>query len=114
MPEKSARRFETFRDFWRFYVSEHASRLNRRLHVGGTAAALILAVFAMHTAWLWLLVPVVGYGPAWIGHFLVERNRPATFRYPLWSLLADLKMMALTLLGKMGSEIERAKSSPAK
>ena len=54
-----------------------------------------------------LLTPIVGYGPAWIGHFFIERNAPATFQYPVWSLRADLKMLALALEGKMAAEVER-------
>jgi hypothetical protein len=88
------------------YVREHSLRATRRLRFVGTLAALLSLVAAL--AWeqrlLWL-VPVVGYGFAWWGHFFVERNRPATFPYPLWSLAGDCKMFWLMLRGRMDAEV---------
>ena len=101
-------KFSSFSEFWPFYVLEHTNPLNRRLHVFGTALAVLLAFAATQVSpWLWALVPIVGYGFAWIGHFKVQGNKPATFRYPLWSLLADLKMLALTCAGRMNAEVSR-------
>ena len=100
----------TFAEFWPHYVRDHSHRGNRRLHFVGTLLVLLLALAAPATGywWLALALPVVGYGFAWIGHFLLERNRPATFRHPFWSLAADFKMFALMLIGRMEAEVERA------
>lgn len=75
----------------------------------GTSLVLAIAAFAAVTGrWWWLLaVPVAGYGFAWIAHFAVERNRPATFTYPLWSLAADFRMWWLWITGRLGPELER-------
>lgn len=87
-------RYTSFADFYPYYLSEHANPLNRRLHVCGTLLALGLAMLALVTgryALLWL-VPLAGYGFAWVGHFRVEHNRPATFTYPFYSLAGDFVM----------------------
>lgn len=87
-------RYRRFADFYPYYLSEHANPLNRRLHVCGTVLAVVLAVVALvtgHFALLWL-VPLAGYGFAWVGHFRVEHNRPATFQYPFYSLAGDFVM----------------------
>ena len=89
-----AARFRRFADFYPYYLGEHSHPLNRRLHVCGTLLAVGLAVAALATgrfALLWL-VPLAGYGFAWVGHFRVERNRPATFTYPFYSLAGDFVM----------------------
>ena len=97
------KRFETFEEFFPFYLSEHSNPLNRVFHYAGTLSVLALIVYAVVTTqFLYLLaVPFVGYGPAWIGHFIIERNRPATFTYPAWSLRGDFKMLALFLTGRL-------------
>jgi hypothetical protein len=102
--------FETFEEFWPFYVREHSQRLNRMLHFVGTGGALgTLAMAALRRkSSLALLAPVIGYGAAWVGHFLVERNTPATFKHPLWSLRADLVMFSKMVAGTMDAEVERA------
>lgn len=63
--------------------------------------------------WLVLLGAVLGYGPAWVGHFFIEHNRPATFKYPLWSLASDFKMFLYFVTGRMGAEMERLYGSRA-
>ena len=94
-------RFGSFREFYPFYLSEHANRSSRRLHVIGTGLVLGLVVGAFLVDWrLGVLAPVAGYGFAWIGHFAFERNRPATFRYPLWSLMGDFKLFFETVAGR--------------
>ena len=107
------RKYHTFADFWPFYVREHADPRNRRVHFVGTSLVILLfGVALVSGTWLLLiLMPLAGYGFAWFGHFRLERNRPATFTYPLWSLLADFKMWALILSGRMQSEVERTKAS---
>ena len=94
--------FATFEEFWPHYLREHGDSLNRRFHAAGTTAALILAAVALATKKpkLLPLVPLVGYGPAWLGHFLIEGNSPATLKHPLWSLRADLRMWRLLLTGQ--------------
>lgn len=101
--------FETFEDFWPYYVAQHRHPITRALHFAGTTAVLMCVGAAAVAGRAWLaFAPFAGYGPAWIGHFFVERNRPATFRYPLWSLRADFRMYWYTLIGRMPVEVEHA------
>lgn len=104
-------RFDSFNDFWPYYVAEHSAPRNRLLHTIGTACLLpiVLAAILVNPWWL-LAAPVVAYGFAWVGHYFIEHNRPATFTHPFWSLLGDFKMFWLTLTGRMGPELERAKA----
>jgi len=103
-------RLETFDDFWPFYVAQHSRATTRAWHFAGTTFVLAsLAAGVAVTPSLALLAPVVGYGPAWIGHFFFEKNRPATFTHPLWSLRGDFRMYRLMLTGRMGPEVERAR-----
>ncbi len=99
----------TFAEFWPHYLAEHRHRLNRRLHLAGTLGYLGLLAFLLATArFAWLpLVPVLAYGFAWAGHFLVERNRPATFRHPWPSLLGDHRIAWGMLRGRLDAEYER-------
>lgn len=111
MPRVAAmdRRFETYEQFWRFYALEHSSRMNRALHFAGTTLALAAVAAAISIAPWWLAAaPAAGYAFAWIGHLFFEKNRPATFAYPLWSLRADFRMYRYIWLGRMGSEVRRA------
>lgn len=84
----------SFEAFWPWYMREHSNRLNRRLHFVGTTLALSLLASAvlLGQPWLLLALPVAGYGFAWAGHYLVEKNRPATFIYWWWSLRGDFRM----------------------
>lgn len=111
-------RLQTFAEFWPFYVGEHRSPTNRALHYVGTGGALAIVAFSAITTnpLFGLLALVFGYGFAWVGHFKVELNRPATFTYPGWSLLGDAKMLFYFLTGRMGREITRLYGSrhPAK
>lgn len=95
--------FDTFRDFYPFYLGEHGNRTCRRLHFIGTALVILTLAYALVTgAWalLWML-PVVGYGFAWIGHFFFEKNRPATFKHPVYSLIGDFVMFRDILVGRI-------------
>lgn len=87
-------RFTSFRQFWPYYLQEHARAGTRAMHYAGTTLVVALILLLMISGrWaLLLLLPVAGYGFAWAGHLLIERNRPATFTYPLWSLRADFVM----------------------
>ena len=117
-PDRS-RRIATYREFWPFYLGEHSRPATRRLHYLGTGGALLALAAAALLAqpWLVLAVPISGYGFAWLAHFWVERNRPTTFRYPLWSLVSDLRMLALWASGRIDAEIARhrndARNRPA-
>lgn len=95
--------FRSFAEFYPFYLGEHANRTCRRLHfIGSTLviAALVLALATGQWRWLWLM-PVAGYGFAWVGHYVFEKNRPATFRHPLYSLAGDWVMYGQMLRGKI-------------
>lgn len=96
-------RYRTFKEFYPFYLREHSNSTCRRLHFAGSSIVLLLVAAAMVTgelALLWLL-PVVGYGFAWVGHFFFEHNRPATFKYPLFSLMGDWVMFRDMLTGRV-------------
>jgi hypothetical protein len=103
-------RYTNFEDFWLFYLREHRDPLNRTLHLVGTGAALATLATAAVTMQPWLVPAafVAGYGAAWVGHFVVEKNRPATFQYPLWSLRGDLRMFGLAVTGQLAPHLERA------
>ncbi len=97
------RRFANFREFYPFYLGEHANRTSRRLHFVGSWGVLALVVVAIITwngAWL-LGALLCGYGFAWVGHFFFEKNRPATFKHPLYSFAGDWVMFKDILTGKL-------------
>ena len=99
----STQRFASFNDFYPYYLREHSNRVSRRLHVVGAALAIVLLIGALVTRdWrqLWG-VPVAGYAFAWIGHFGFEKNQPATFRHPLYSLRGDFTMLRDVLTGRI-------------
>jgi hypothetical protein len=92
----------SFKRFYPFYLGEHSNATCRRLHVLGTTfvIALLTASLFTFTPKLLLYVPLVGYGAAWIGHMVFEKNKPATFKHPLYSLAGDLKLWQEVLMGK--------------
>lgn len=110
MPKKIAR----FRDFWPYYLQEHARPGTRALHYAGTSLAVLLIVATPAVGRWWTVgaLPLVGYGFAWAAHSLIEHNRPATFRYPLWSLRADFVMLWRFLTGRMRGDLARAGVCP--
>ena len=83
--------YATFKEFYPFYLSEHQNINSRRLHFVGTLFVILIFFYALFMTkwWFLLLMPVLGYGFAWVGHFFFEKNRPATFKYPLYSLMGD-------------------------
>lgn len=107
----SEKEIKTYSEFWLYYVAEHSHPLTRLLHFIGslTAIALLITFIATGRWYLFPLALIPGYGLAWIGHFFVEHNKPATFKYPLWSFISDWKMIAMMLTGKMSGEVEKAK-----
>ena len=96
-------RFQTFSEFYSFYLSEHRDARCRRCHFLGTTLAIAAVVMALTVnPWFWLAAPFLGYGFAWIGHFGFEKNRPATFQYPLYSFLGDWVMFRDMITGRVG------------
>ncbi|XXF10727.1 DUF962 domain-containing protein [Pseudomonas sp. D2-3] len=103
MSSQPSERFNSFAEFYPYYLEEHRHPTCRRLHYVGSLLVLVVLGYALISGqWLWLLVvPVIGYGFAWVGHFAFERNRPATFQYPLYSLMGDWVMLKDMLTGRI-------------
>ena len=98
----------TFAEFWPYYVRHHAQAQTRVLHAIGSSLAVVTVALALAVnPWLLIAAPVIGYGFAWYAHFFVERNRPATFGHPFWSLAADYRMLFLMIAGRMDEEVAR-------
>jgi hypothetical protein len=100
---------KNYAEFWDFYVSEHSLPMTRLLHFAGTTLGIALLVYFIARG-QWYFFPVffvVGYGFAWFAHFVIEKNKPASFRFPFWSLISDFKMIGYMLSGRMGAEVER-------
>ena len=105
----SEQRFQSFEEFWPYYLAEHSKPETRAIHAIGTTASLA-CMAALIAKRKWKLLPLAlipGYGAAWLAHFLVEKNKPATFDYPLWSFIGDYKMIGMMIAGKMDEEVER-------
>ena len=104
-------RIKTYNEFYQFYLTEHKNKTCRVLHFTGTFLVFVLAFMAVYLSEsvLWFFVPVLGYGFAWVGHFFFEKNKPATFSYPLWSLLSDFKMFFDILFGKISFDASKDK-----
>ena len=102
-------RLPNFEAFWPYYMGEHSLPETRRLHYVGTCSAmgLVLLSAIVGPGWLAFFAVFMGYGPAWVSHFFIEKNRPATFKYPLWSLFADFKMLWLAARGRLPDELRR-------
>ncbi|MBX3698913.1 MAG: DUF962 domain-containing protein [Dokdonella sp.] len=97
------RHFASFREFYPYYLSEHENRTCRRLHFAGTSLVIgvvVAAIVRANPMWL-LLAPLAGYGFAWVGHFFFEKNKPATFKHPLYSFIGDWVMYWDVLRGKI-------------
>jgi hypothetical protein len=103
MPAESVQRFQSFAEFYPYYLQEHSNDTCRRLHYVGSLLVLGILGYALATQqWLWLLaIPFAGYGFAWVGHFVFEKNKPATFKYPLYSLMGDWVMLKDALTGRI-------------
>ena len=107
--------FSDFEEFWPFYVGQHSKVGTRALHFAGTTLGLLCVAAALadrRPAFLGAGL-VLSYGLAWIGHFVIEKNRPATFQHPLWSLRGDFRMYGLMWRGRMTGEAERLMPSPS-
>ena len=103
MSTETRERFSSFAEFYPYYLQEHSNPVCRRLHYAGSLLVLaILAYALLSQQWLWLLaMPLAGYGFAWVGHFVFEKNRPATFDYPLYSLMGDWVMLKDAFTGRI-------------
>lgn len=97
------RRFASFAEFYPFYLGEHANRTCRRLHFVGTTLVIACLVTLALTRNPWWIAAALacGYGFAWVGHFVFERNRPATFRHPVYSFIGDWAMYRDVLIGRI-------------
>ena len=95
-------RIKTYSEFYKFYLTEHENKISRRLHFIGTALVFLEVVLLSyyHRWYMWYALPITGYFFAWVGHFFFEKNKPATFKYPLWSLISDFKLFFEILMGK--------------
>jgi hypothetical protein len=102
-------KFQSYSEFWAFYLREHGKPETRALHYAGSIASIVALIWAIVTQnWWWLIaVAVLGYAPAWIGHFFIEKNKPATFEAPVWSLISDYRMTGLFLTGRLAAELNK-------
>ena len=100
--------FESFEEFWPYYVSQHSNATCRALHFTGTTLAFACVAASPLAPPLLLAAPVVGYGMSWVGHFVFEKNKPATFGHFWWSFRGDMRMWRLIASGRMAPELEKA------
>jgi hypothetical protein len=109
-PLSSERHIATYADFWPYYLREHSRPETRAIHLFGTGAALFCLCAGLVTGVFWFFPAalVAGCGPAWFAHYFVEKNRQATFTYPVWSLVSDFRMAFCWMGGCLGRELERA------
>ena len=102
--------YTTFWDFYPYYLTEHARPLNRTFHFIGTSLVIVCLIAAIYfkNGWLFLAIPLSGYGFAWFGHFILEKNRPATFKYPFYSLASDFVMYYHTITAQINKRVDEA------
>ena len=113
MTDVDEQRYQSFDEFFPFYLREHSNAANRAVHFVGTSAGMcaVVVAFATGNGWWALAAPLLGYGAAWYGHFFIEHNKPASFKYPWWSFRGDFKMYRLMLTNQVGSALEAAGGS---
>lgn len=104
------KKYKTFWSFYPYYLTEHKNRISRTLHFLGTGLIFFCLIFGLFSGkWFWFVViPICGYGFAWVGHFFFEKNKPATFSYPLYSLVSDFVMFWHILTCQIGTKIKEA------
>jgi hypothetical protein len=105
------KRIKTYKEFYEFYLSEHCKKGTRITHFIGTSLFILFFLLGVFTlSWKFVLGGIVSaYGLAWIGHFFIEKNKPATFQYPFWSLISDFKLYFQIWMGKEGFEASAGK-----
>jgi hypothetical protein len=114
MAQMPQQQFSSYEEFFTFYLHEHSDARNRAMHAAGTLLGLctLIVPFAIGHPWYALLWPLVAYGFAWTGHFLMEGNKPATFGHPLWSFISDFRMLGLMVTGRLKARMQAV--TPAK
>src|SRR5260221_5869970 len=119
MPEATIaaaqKEFATYDDFFAHYVKQHSDPRNRAMHAIGTilGLAILVAAFLLGHPWFAFLWLPVAYTFAWTGHFLLAKNKPATFGHPFWSFISDFRMLALLLTGRLQPWLDRSSSIPS-
>ncbi len=110
MPRPGNCPIPTYAEFWPYYLREHARPASRSIHFLGTGVGILCLCAGLITGVFWLLPVafVAGYGPVWLAHYFVEKNRPATFTYPVWSLISGFRMAYYWTCGGLAHELERA------
>ncbi|MBS1958946.1 MAG: DUF962 domain-containing protein [Bdellovibrionales bacterium] len=108
-PAQPAKVYQSFEEFWPFYLSQHANPICRGLHLTGTTLGILILLNGLRNGYWRSIFPalIVGYGFSWIGHFFFEKNRPATFTYPKWSFKSDFVMLKLFYTGKLKAELTK-------
>ena len=103
-------KFDSYEQFFDFYLQQHSDPRNRLLHAIGTTLGVAVVVWAFVSGHRWyaLLFFPIGYGFAWTGHFGLEKNKPATFGHPFWSFISDFRMVGMMLTGRLAARMERA------
>ena len=107
------KKYQTFRSFYPYYLTEHKNAVSRRLHFIGTLLIFVCLILGIITGkWFWfIIIPFFGYGIAWFGHFFFEKNKPATFKYPFYSLGSDFVMFWHTLTGQISKKLKEAENT---
>jgi hypothetical protein len=102
-------KFTSYDEFFDFYLRQHSDPRNRILHAIGTTLGLAVVVVAFVTGhpWYALLFFPIGYGFAWTGHFVLEKNKPATLGHPFWSFISDFRMIGLMMTGRLGEKLQK-------
>ena len=105
------KKYKSFQSFYPYYLTGHADATNRVLHFMVTLGllAILIVAIVLQKWWMLALIPVCGYGFAWVGHFFIEKNRPATFTYPMFSLARDFVMFWHILTGQLNKKMAEAK-----
>lgn len=105
--------YTSFKDFYPYYLTEHKNATSRALHFIGTLLIFVCVIIGIITGKaLWfIIIPLCGYGFAWVGHYFFEKNKPATFTYPFYSLGSDFVMFWHTLTFQINRKIKEAEQT---